>query len=164
MLEAVLGLGSNLGDREQMLRRAVEAIDRLPGTCVRATSSLYKTAPFGVPDEQPEYINCCVRIATRLSPQALLGACLGVEAALGRERPWEKAARVVDIDLLLYEGARIQSGELILPHPRMGERAFVLVPLHELFPEGCALGIDFQEAFARVSKEGVCKAGVFDRE
>lgn len=144
--QAVLGLGGNLGDRLGNLSAAVNAIAALPGTCVSAVSGVYLTEAYGVPDEQPDYYNIALHISTELSARALLGACLGIEAALGRVRLGFKSARVIDIDLLLYEGEISSDTELILPHPRMLERAFVLAPLSELFPTGTALGLDFAQS------------------
>lgn len=140
---AVLGLGANLGDRRENLAAALEALDRLPGTAMLKTSSILETEPFDVPDEQPNYLNCCVLLETALSPRALLGACLGIEAALGRVRKIRHGARVIDIDLLLYEGETSDDPELRLPHPGILERDFVLLPLKELFPDGIALGFHF---------------------
>lgn len=146
MSRAVLGLGTNLGDRAENLRAALGALGRLPGTRVEAVSSVWQTAPFDVPDKQQDYWNICVSLETALSPHALLGACLGVEAALGRVRRMYHGARVIDLDLLLYDGAAVQEKELTVPHPGMLERAFVLFPLAELFPERIACGLDFHNA------------------
>lgn len=146
MSRAVLGLGTNLGDRAENLRAALGALGRLPGTRVEAVSSVWQTAPFDVPDKQQDYWNICVSLETALSPHALLGACLGVEAALGRVRRTYHGARVIDLDLLLYDGAAVQEKELTVPHPGMLDRAFVLFPLSELFPEKIACGLDFHNA------------------
>ena len=146
MSRAVLGLGANLGDAAGTLRAAIDALARLPGTRVEKVSSLWETAPFDVPDAQPDYKNRCVLLETALSPRALLGACLGIEAALGRVRRVRHGARAVDLDLLLYEGETSTDPELTLPHPGILERAFVLLPLSELFPERVALGFDFRNA------------------
>ena len=146
MSRAVLGLGTNLGDRAENLRAALGALGRLPGTRVEAVSSVWQTAPFDVPDKQQDYWNICVSLETTLSPHALLGACLGVAAALGRVRRTYHGARVIDLDLLLYDGAAVQEKELTVPHPGMLERAFVLFPLSELFPERIACGLDFHNA------------------
>lgn len=143
MNKAVLGLGSNLGKRKENIMGAVHAVGRLPGTTVIASSSLYETKPVEVPSEQSDYLNECVVIMTELSPRALLGACLGIEAAMGRERRIPHDSRTIDIDLLLYEDAVSHDGELTLPHPRMLKRAFVLVPLSEIFANCSALGLDF---------------------
>lgn len=139
---AVLGLGGNLGDRKGNLEAALDALAHLPSTDVVAVSSLYETAPVGYAD-QPDFYNIVAVVETTLSPRALLGGCLGIEAALGRVRTFRNAPRVVDIDVLLYEGVTSDDAELTLPHPRMMERAFVLVPLSELFSNGEALGVPF---------------------
>lgn len=155
MNKAVLSLGSNLGNRERNISAAVHALELLPDTTVIAGSSLYETKPFDVPDEQTDYLNKCVVLLTELSPRALLGACLGIEAAMGRVREIRHGSRTMDIDLLIYEGVTSHDAELTLPHPQMLKRAFVLVPLSELFPDGTALGLDFSDALERVDKSEV---------
>lgn len=146
MKEAVLALGTNLLDREKNLRTALEALKRLPDTVVEKVSSIYETEPFQTPDPQNDYLNCCVKVQTELLPEMLLGCCLGIEAAMGRERPFKNAARIIDIDLLLYEGVAMNTAHLTLPHPRIKERAFVMVPLKDLYKNKVALGLDFSEA------------------
>ena len=141
-MEAVLSLGTNLGEREEILRRALRALDALPETHVSAVSDVYETEPVGYAD-QPDFLNIVAVLLTGLSPRALLGACLGVEAALGRVRTFPNAPRVIDIDFLLAEGVVMAERELTLPHPRMGGRAFVLVPLRDLYPDLHPLGFDF---------------------
>lgn len=143
MKEAVLEFGANLGNRESNIKSAIEAVKKLPETKVIAVSKFYETEPFGVPNKQNNYINCCAKIETNLEPHTLLGACLGIEASMGRVRTFKNASRVIDIDLILYGTLKVYSKDLILPHPRMLERTFVLVPLLELYPIGEALGIKF---------------------
>ncbi|MDR3344225.1 MAG: 2-amino-4-hydroxy-6-hydroxymethyldihydropteridine diphosphokinase [Oscillospiraceae bacterium] len=140
---AVLALGANLGDAAATLRSSCAAMKNLPNTELVAASSVYKTAPFACDTPQPDYLNACVLLETALSPHTLLGALLGIEAAHGRERPYPNAPRTLDLDLLLYEGASLSTAELTVPHPRMAERAFVLVPLRDLFPQGDAPGFVF---------------------
>ena len=154
MSRAVLALGSNLGDREDNLGRALSAISVLPGTAVTGVSSVYETEPVGYSD-QPRFLNAAAVVETMLSARALLGACLGAEAALGRVRTFPNAPRVIDIDLLVMEGERSADPELTLPHPRIGERGFVLAPLRDLFPDGRILDADFSEAMRSVSYEGI---------
>lgn len=141
MTQALLGLGANLGDREAALRNAVAALDALPGTRVLAVSALYETAPWGYAD-QPDFLNAAVRIETSLSPHALLGACLGIEAHAGRRRSFANAPRPLDIDVLMIEGVHSDTAELTVPHPRMHERAFVLVPACDACPGGAFDGVD----------------------
>lgn len=150
MNKAVLGLGANLGKREENIRAAIHAIELLPETTVISKSSLYETKPFDVPSPQNDYLNCCILILTELSPKALLGACLGVEAAMGRERHEVHSSRDIDIDLLLYEGQICSDVELKLPHPQILRRAFVMVPLSDIFPDHKALGLDFSSALKKV--------------
>ena len=133
---------------------AIAAIASLPGTTVLRQSGRYRTAPVGYLD-QPDFLNAVAEIETSLSPRALLGACLGIEAALHRLRTIKNGPRVIDIDLLLADGAESNDPELTLPHPRMRERAFVLVPLFDLYPDGQVYGYDLASAAAAVDKDGV---------
>ena len=155
MAEAVLELGTNLGDRYSNIRKVINAIELLPSTRVVKVSDYYETEPFDVPDKQADYINCCVQIETDLEPETLLGCCLGIEASMGRIRTFKNSARIIDVDLLLYEGESRSTKDLTLPHPRMLERGFVLVPLSDIYPEKVALGINFVEKYEIVDKTGV---------
>lgn len=157
MSRAILGLGANLGDRKSTLLAAVDAIKHLPKTSLLGLSGFYETEPIGVPDEQPDYLNCVAEVETQLSPEALLGACLGIEAALGRVRLYEKSPRVIDIDLILYEGQQRQTEELTLPHPAMFERAFVLVPLADLYPQMQVYGCNFSQQLEAVKDQRLRK-------
>ena len=130
---AWIGLGANLGDRTAALRQAVQALTALPGTCVLRTSSLYRSAP--VDAGGPDYLNAVAEIATTLDAHALLAALQAIEQAAGRERPYRNAPRTLDLDILLYGNQCIATPQLTVPHPRMHERAFVLLPLAELAPE-----------------------------
>lgn len=154
MKQAYLSLGTNLGDRVANLRDALAALAALPTTTITDWSSVYETDPVGYTD-QPDFLNMVVAIQTGLSPHALLGACLGIEAALGRKRSFPNAPRIIDMDLLLMEGVTSHHPELMLPHPRMWERAFVLVPLLEIAPSGRVFGLDIQAAARAVDKSGV---------
>lgn len=142
MSKVVLGLGSNLGDRLENLRFAVDTLRRAPKTQVLAVSRVYETEPVGYA-EQPDFLNAAVLLETDLSPKTVLGICLGIEAAAGRERTIKDGPRILDLDVLLYENVKSDSFELTLPHPRMLDRAFVLLPLSDLFPSGRALGFHF---------------------
>lgn len=155
MKEAVIALGSNLLDREKNLKTAIESLKRLPGTTVEKISSIYVTEPFLAPDEQDDHLNCCVKIKTELTPEALLGCCLGIEAAMGKVRTYKNAARIIDIDLLLYEGVTLNTKYLALPHPGIKERAFVMVPLSDLYPQKVVLGLNFGTALEKVGTNGV---------
>ena len=130
---AWIGLGANLGERAAALRKALAGIDALPGTRVLRVSSLYRSAP--VDAGGPDYLNAVAEITTLLAPLALLEALQALEHAAGRDRPHRNAPRTLDLDILLYGDLRLDTATLMLPHPRMHERAFVLLPLAELAPE-----------------------------
>lgn len=134
MSQAYIALGTNMGNRAENLNRAVWAVHALPGTAVMAVSRVYETKPVGY-KKQDDFLNAVIRVETNLSPKALLGACLGIEAGMGRIRTIKNGPRVMDLDLLLYEDATCDDDELILPHPRIEERAFVLSPLCDLMPD-----------------------------
>ena len=154
-MKAILGLGGNLGSPCENIRSALAAVSNLCSTRLLRISRYYLTEAVEVTLPQPPYINCAAEIETRLSPNALLGACLGIESALGRTRPGCKSPRTVDIDLLLYEGARLCSDELTLPHPGILRRAFVLRPLLDLYPEGTALDFSFNGAINSVADQKI---------
>jgi 2-amino-4-hydroxy-6-hydroxymethyldihydropteridine diphosphokinase len=128
---AFIGIGTNLGDRISNINNAVEALKHLPLTEFITISNIYETEPWGL-KEQPNFLNGVIKISTELSPNALLGALLGIEAAMGRVREIKNGPRVLDLDLLIYDDVRINSKELMLPHPYILEREFVLKPLTEL--------------------------------
>lgn len=154
-MQVVLGLGSNLGNREDNLARALDALERLEGTQLLRLSNLYETEPFDVMSPQDKYLNCCVLLETKEKPQRLLEHCLEIEKSLGRVRTEHHGARTLDIDVLLCEGFASDSPELTVPHPGIRERAFVMVPLSDLFPLHQALGYDFHQAYEAVDKSGV---------
>ena len=154
-MQVVLGLGTNLGDREGNLARALDALERLEGTELLRLSNIYETDPFDVLSQQDDYLNCCVLIETKLKPQRLLEHCLEIEQSLGRVRLEYHGARTMDIDILLCEGFDSQTQELTVPHPRIRERAFVMMPLSDLFPLHQAFGYDFHQAYEAVDKAGV---------
>lgn len=133
---AYLGLGANLGDRRANLRRAVAHIRALPGVNLLRASRVYETEPMGVTD-QPAFLNMVVEveIADSLGARALLEATKRIEAEVGRRRGERWGPREIDLDVLLVGEERVQEGDLEVPHPRMWERAFVMVPLAELAPD-----------------------------
>jgi 2-amino-4-hydroxy-6-hydroxymethyldihydropteridine diphosphokinase len=134
---AYIALGSNLENPEVQVTEAFAALAALPHTQLRAQSSLYRTAPVGFAD-QPDFINAVCAIETSLSPRVLLDVLLALEISRGRARTFVNAPRTLDLDVLLYGDAQIDEPGLALPHPRMHERAFVLVPLAEIAPD-CAV-------------------------
>jgi len=131
---AFLGLGSNLGDRLANLQAAVDALQTEPGLRVTASSRVWETVPVGGPP-QPDYLNAVIRVETDLSARDLLDVARRVEARLGRVRKERWGARSLDVDILLYDEEQIDESDLVVPHPRMAQRAFVLLPLLELEPD-----------------------------
>ncbi|WP_310630067.1 2-amino-4-hydroxy-6-hydroxymethyldihydropteridine diphosphokinase [Paraburkholderia sp.] len=133
MTVAWLGIGANLGDARQTLKDTVVCLAQQHSITVLAKSSLYRTAPIDAGGD--DYFNCVVKLDTRLAVRELLGLCHRVEHHFGRERPFRNAPRTLDIDILLYGGEIIDEPDLVVPHPRMTVRAFVLAPLAEVDPE-----------------------------
>ena len=135
MIESFIGIGSNVGVRVGFVRSAVESLNAAEGVEVTATSSLYETSPIGGPPQR-SYVNMVVRLRTSLDHRALLELCQGIEQKLGREESdirW--GPRVVDLDILTFDNTKISEPDLEIPHPRMTQRRFVLVPLLEVDPE-----------------------------
>lgn len=130
---AYIGLGANLGAPVPALHAALAALAAVPQCQLLRHSALYGSAP--IDSSGPDYVNAVAELSTTLSAPALLQALQQIELGAGRERPYRNAPRTLDLDLLLYGSATIQSRELTVPHPRMRERAFVLLPLAELIPE-----------------------------
>ena len=133
-MHAYLALGSNLGDRAENLQRAVDGLNAEPGVKVVASSGVWETDPVGGPS-QGDYLNAVIGVETDLSPHDLLGACQRTEALLGRVRHVRWGPRTIDIDVLLLDSLTIDDADLEVPHPRMTERAFVLMPHLELAPD-----------------------------
>jgi 2-amino-4-hydroxy-6-hydroxymethyldihydropteridine diphosphokinase len=157
MARAIIGLGANLGDPVAQLRAAIDAIGRLPRTRMVLASSFYRTAPIGF-GAQPDFVNAAVAIDTGLEPRALLEALRAIEVAAGRERSFKDAPRTLDLDLLLYADRLIDEPELVVPHPRMHERAFVLAPLVEIEPDAVVPGRGrAADLLARCADQGIRK-------
>ncbi len=138
-VRAFVAFGANLGDPATAFALAVQRLDALPDTRVVAQSALYRSAPVGVAG-QPDYINAVIALDTTLAPRPLLEALLAIEHEGGRSRAYHMAPRTVDLDLLLYGDAVIDEAGLQVPHPRMHERAFALVPLAEIAAEAVIPG------------------------
>ena len=153
---AYLAFGSNIGNSEENVREAWASLSLVPGIFPAALSDLYRTKPWGY-TAQPDFINACCRVETTLSPEALLGVCLGIEAAMGRVRQFKNGPRVIDIDLLLYEGEKRDTAELRLPHPGIREREFVLEPLLDVCENGFACGLNVPETLRLLREKNVEK-------
>jgi 2-amino-4-hydroxy-6-hydroxymethyldihydropteridine diphosphokinase len=136
---AHIGLGANLEDPVRQVRQGFQELGRLPRTCVLAYSSLYRTAPVGKLD-QPDFVNAVAVLDTELSPRELLQELLALEARYGRVRSEPNAPRTLDLDLLLLGGRVVREPGLEVPHPRMHQRAFVLLPLWEVSPDAVIPG------------------------
>ena len=158
MPRAFVGLGANLGDPAAQLAAALEAIGRVPNTRVVKTSSLYRTAPIGYA-AQPDFVNAVAGLLTRLAPRVLLDALKALEATLGREAPVVRwGPRRIDLDLLVYGAARIEEPGLVVPHPGLAARAFVLQPLSDVAPDLEVPGLGrVRSLAARVDAAGLAR-------
>jgi 2-amino-4-hydroxy-6-hydroxymethyldihydropteridine diphosphokinase len=158
MPESFIALGGNVGDVPATFARAIAML--CDGAAVRLTarSSDYRTPPWGVLD-QPPFVNAVIAVATTLTPHQLLTRAQDCERALGRDRPHERrwGPRTIDIDLLAYEDLTVHDADLMLPHPRLFDRAFVLVPLAEIAADRQIAGVTVREALERVDTSGIEK-------
>ena len=130
--KAYIGIGANLGDARATVEQAIARLGSLPQTRLTAQSSLFRTAPIDAGGD--DYVNAVVEVRTGLAADSLLAAMQQIELDFGRERPYRNAPRTLDLDLLLYADRQIDTPQLSVPHPRMTERAFVLLPLLQLDP------------------------------
>lgn len=137
---AYIGLGSNLSEPAAQVAEAIRKLSALPGTRLRASSSLYRSAPVGYLD-QPDFVNAVAEVETDLAPHALLDALLALEQTFGRTREFRNAPRTLDLDVLLYDDLQLQEPGLTVPHPQMHLRAFVLQPLLEIAPQCVIPGV-----------------------
>ena len=160
MADALIALGGNIGDVRTSFRRAIAEILARAGARLLARSSDYRTPPWGVTD-QPPFVNLAIAVETRLSPRDLLARALNVERALDRDRTRERrwGPRTIDIDLLAYDDDARDEPDLTLPHPRLFERAFVLVPLAEIVPDRVIAGRRVRDGLAAVDAKGIEKLG-----
>lgn len=152
--KAWLGLGGNIGDPVHSMSEALKALDSHPDCRVLAVSRLYRTPPWGKTD-QDWFFNACAAIETRLAPLELLELCLATERSLKRIRAERWGPRTIDIDVLAMDGVTLDDERLTLPHPRMAERAFVLVPLCDIAPDGIIAGRTVADRARSVDKEGI---------
>lgn len=140
LVPAYIALGANLRDPEVQVKAGFEELAMLPKTRLAAVSSLYRSEPVGYV-EQPDFVNAVAKIETALGPRELLDALLAIERSRGRVRDFPNAPRTLDLDVILYDETRHDEDGLHIPHPRMHERAFVLVPLAELAPDAIVPGL-----------------------
>ena len=158
MASALIALGGNVGDVRARFDAAVDAICRQAAATLMARSADYETPPWGGV-AQPTFINACIAIETERDPQTLLGALHAIERMFGRDRAQETrwGPRTLDLDLIAYDDFALDTPELTLPHPRLFERAFVLVPLAEIAPDRVIAGRSVREALSRVSRDGIAR-------
>ncbi|EFL90414.1 2-amino-4-hydroxy-6-hydroxymethyldihydropteridine diphosphokinase [Ahrensia sp. R2A130] len=154
MRRAWLGFGGNIGDVEAALRVSLTALDDHRDCAVDAVSPLYKTPPWGLLN-QPPFLNCCAQIRTTLEPEALLDLCQNIELTGKRERLERWGPRTIDIDMLVFEGVEQDSDKLTLPHPRMQDRAFVMLPLSDISPDLQIAGRSVAEILADLDTNGI---------
>ena len=156
MSEAVIALGTNLGNRIENINTAIRAIAKLTGVKIIKASSVYETVPVDC-ESDSKFMNAAILVETSVSPAVLLGECLGIEAAMGRIRTKKNAPRRIDLHLILYEGFKAESYELTVPHPRALERSFVLTPLLDLYPTGRAPAMFFGPRLRELGSDGIRK-------
>jgi 2-amino-4-hydroxy-6-hydroxymethyldihydropteridine diphosphokinase len=154
-VNAYVGIGSNLGDKADFCLRAVRLVNRMEGCRVCTVSSLYRTEPVGVQGHD-WYLNCVIGVHTVLSPNVLLQRLLALESALGRIRTKKLQPRVIDLDLLMFGPAVINTPDLIIPHPRMHMRRFVMAPMAEIAPDLIhpVLGLSVEKLLEACPSEG----------
>jgi 2-amino-4-hydroxy-6-hydroxymethyldihydropteridine diphosphokinase len=158
MPEVLISLGGNLGDVRDTFDRAIDALCESSDVRLIARSSDYRTPPWGVTD-QPAFVNCCIHAATEVAPQDLLDRFQDIEHRFGRDRWLERrwGPRVLDIDLIAYGDVTLETPTLTLPHPRLFERAFVLIPLAEIVPDWRIAGVRIADASAKIDGAGIEK-------
>ncbi len=156
MASALIALGGNVGDVRATFQKAIATICGMTQGVLRARSSDYATPPWG-DEQQPDFINACIEIETGLDPHALLYTLHKIEKKFGRDRAHERrwGPRTLDLDLIAYDDVKLDKRALTLPHPRLFERAFVLVPLAEIAPDRTIAGHRVRAALARLSTEGI---------
>ena len=156
MASVLIALGGNVGDVRSTFKKAIANICGMTQGALVARSSDYATPPWG-DEQQPPFVNACIEIETQLDPHALLATLQKVESKFGRDRDRERhwGPRSLDLDLLAYDDVRLDRPELTLPHPRLFERAFVLVPLAEIAPDRIIAGARVRDALAKLSTDGI---------
>ncbi len=150
----LIGLGGNLGDPVKSIHQALEMIGQNKDCRIEAVSSFWRTPPWGKTD-QPDFINACAKVSTQLEPQAFLELCLQTEKTLKRVRNERWGPRSIDIDILFFGDRKLEEEGLVIPHPRIAERAFVLVPLAEIAPDQILNGKTISERAREISRVGI---------
>jgi 2-amino-4-hydroxy-6-hydroxymethyldihydropteridine diphosphokinase len=163
MADVLIALGGNVGDVRATFQKAIANVCGMSQAVLKARSSDYATPPWG-DQQQPRFINACIEIETGLDPHALLFTLQRIEKKFGRDRAHEQhwGPRTLDLDLIAYDDVSIQKPDLTLPHPRLFERAFVLVPLAEIAPDRLIAGRSVSAALAQVSTDGIERLPAID--
>lgn len=155
-MKVLLGLGTNMGDKLDNLKTAIDSLNLVPNINVIKESCIYDTSPWGY-KEQDNFYNMVCEIETTLTPNAILGVCLGIESAMGRIRTIKNGPRVIDIDVLLCEGFTSNTDELNVPHPFIGERDFVLAPMSDIYNSMVIYGFDYSECYDNIMEKSSAK-------
>ena len=153
-MKYIIGIGTNIGNKKENIENAYKALALVPKIEVIRTSKIYETEPVGYA-EQDSFYNSVVEIESTLTPNEILGVCLGIEAGFGRIREFKNGPRILDLDLILAEDNSINTDNLTVPHPRYAERRFVLIPLLELFDDGVAYGIEFSSNLFKIKGQKI---------
>lgn len=148
-MKAVIGIGTNIGDRKSNIEKSIEALSLIPNINILRCASIYETDPWGFTEQQSFY-NTVIEIETTRTPEMLLGICLGIETGMGRVREFKNGPRIIDLDLLVCENYSNSSEQLTVPHRFIGERDFVLVPLKELYNDMNVLGFDYSKQYENI--------------
>ena len=154
--EVLIGLGGNIGNPLDAMRSALQTLDQHPKCKVERASSVWKTPPWGVTD-QPDFLNACAAVLTTLEPRAFLDLCLSIEKDLKRIRDQRWGPRSIDIDILFFDDRMISEEGLNVPHPRIADRAFVLVPLAEIAPDAKISGTSIAQLAAKADVSGMSR-------
>lgn len=155
-MEYILSVGTNLGDRKENINRCIEAINLLPYTDVVNQSAIYETEPVGYA-RQENFYNIILKVESIFEPHEMLGACLGIEAGFGRKRAVRFGPRIIDVDIIFAENEKIESRNLILPHPRYQQRRFILEPLLDLFADGIVYDTDIKPLIDAIDGQEIKK-------
>lgn len=150
----VLGIGTNIGDRMENIKRCIDSVNLTPYTDVLMRSGIYETEPVGYA-RQNNFYNCNLLVESELEPHEMLGLCLGIESGFGRKRGIQNGPRILDVDLLFAKDKRINTKNLEAPHPRIRERRFVMIPLLDIFPNGECFGFEFGSFIDKIDGQEV---------
>lgn len=161
IMEYIISMGTNIGDRKKNIENAVEAINNIPYTDVLKASSIYETEPVGYA-RQDNFYNAVLHIKSKFDPHEMLGICLGIESGFGRVRTIKCGPRILDLDIIFADNLKIDTGNLTVPHPRFHERRFVLEPMLELFPDGYVFDIDFRAFLENTEDQEIEKIDIIN--